>query len=146
VDSHVSYLPAEVIAEDSIGRGVGSAGLGRRNNLPQLLSCPLCGWMVGHAEVDNASAVMGQYQKHVKNLEADSGDSEEVDRNHLGEVVLEEGAPGLKWRLAAAHHVLANAGLTDVDAERATHRGSGAHPKWGFRGTSWGSSRGLRGK
>src|SRR6516162_8473980 len=92
VDSHVSYLPAEVIAEDSIGRGVGSAGLGRRNGLPQLLSCPLCGWMVGHAEVDNASAVMGQYQKHVKNLEADSGDSEEVDRNHLGEVVLEEGA------------------------------------------------------
>jgi hypothetical protein len=39
--------------------------------------------MVGHIEVDNASAVMAQYQKHVKNLEADSGDSEEVDGDRL---------------------------------------------------------------
>ena len=33
------------------------------------------------------------------------------------EAVLEERAPGLRRGLAAAHHVLANAGLAEVDAE-----------------------------
>src|SRR5215469_5161418 len=32
-------------------------------------------------------------------------------------MVLQEGAPGLRGWLAAAHHVLGDAGLADVDAE-----------------------------
>src|SRR5271169_3104379 len=60
---------------------------------------------------------MRQYQKHVKHLETDGGHSKEVDGDHLREVVLQESAPGLRRRLAAAHHVFAHTGLTDVDAE-----------------------------
>jgi len=50
-------------------------------------------------------------------VETDGGRREEVDGDHLREVVLEERAPGLRRRLVAAHDVFAHAGLTDVDAE-----------------------------
>jgi hypothetical protein len=60
---------------------------------------------------------MGQYQKHIKDVETDGGHCEEVDGDHLREVVLQESAPGLRRGLAAAHHVFAHTGLTDVDAE-----------------------------
>ena len=32
-------------------------------------------------------------------------------------VIFHEGPPGLRWWLAASHHVFANAGFADVDAE-----------------------------
>ena len=73
--------------------------------------------MSSHIAVDNATPVMGQHQKHVKDLETDRGHSEEVDGDQLLGVILQEGAPGLRRRLAAAHHVFAHAALTDVDAE-----------------------------
>jgi len=31
-------------------------------------------------------------------------------------VILKEGAPSVRWRLAMAHQILANAGFADVDA------------------------------
>src|SRR6266481_6205446 len=73
--------------------------------------------MSSHIAVDNATPVMGQHQKHVKDLETDRGHSEEVDGDQLLGVILQKGAPGLRRRLAAAHHVFAYAALTDVDAE-----------------------------
>jgi hypothetical protein len=42
---------------------------------------------------------------------------EEVDRYQTLDVILQEGPPRLRWRLAAAHHVFANAGFADVDTE-----------------------------
>ena len=60
---------------------------------------------------------MGQNQKHVKDLKTDRGHGEEIDGDQLLGVILQECAPGLRRRLAAAHHVFADAALTDVDAE-----------------------------
>src|SRR6516164_7866628 len=118
VDAHVSHLFSELIAEDSIAVAHQVArDLVKGECFPQLLPCPLRGGVGRHIAVNNATPVMGQYQKHVKNLEMDGGHSKEVDGDHLREVVPEESAPGLRRRLAAAHHVFAHAGLTDVDAE-----------------------------
>ncbi len=60
---------------------------------------------------------MGQNQKDVKNLETEGGHGEEVDGDQLPEVIVQKGAPGLRRRLAAAHHVFADAALADVDTE-----------------------------
>ena len=60
---------------------------------------------------------MGQHQKYVKDLEPDGGHGEEVDRNQLLGMVLQEGAPSLRRRFAAAHHIFADTALSDVDAE-----------------------------
>jgi hypothetical protein len=67
--------------------------------------------------MQNATPVMGQNQKHVKDLKTDRGHGEEIDGDQLLGVILQEGAPGLRRRFAAAHHVFAHAALTDVDAE-----------------------------
>src|SRR5664280_1312607 len=93
VDAYVSHLFSELVAEDSIAVAEQVARqLVKGKGLPQLLSRPLCGGVGSHIEVKNATPVMGQYQKHVKNLETDGGHSEEVDGDHLGEVVLQERA------------------------------------------------------
>jgi hypothetical protein len=42
-------------------------------SLPQLLSRPLGGRVGGDIEMQNATAVMGQHQKHVEDLETDRG-------------------------------------------------------------------------
>ena len=67
--------------------------------LPHFLSCPLGGRVGGHIEVKNATSIMVQYQKHVKDVKTDGGQGEEVDRDQLREVVL-QCAPCLKRRSA----------------------------------------------
>src|SRR6184192_4107536 len=117
-DAHVSHLFSEVIAKDSIAVAQQVAGeLGGGKGLPQLLSRPLGGWVGDHIEVQNATPVMSQNQKHVGDLETDSGHGEEVDGDQLLGVILQECAPGLRRRFAAAHHVFVDAALRDADAE-----------------------------
>lgn len=84
---------------------------------PAVAVGPLCRRAGGHIEVKNAPTIVRQYQKHVKDLEAEGGDSEEIDGNQLLSVILQECAPGLRRWLATAHHVFAHAALPDVDAE-----------------------------
>ena len=67
--------------------------------------------------MQNATPVMSQNQKHVEDLETDSGHGEEVDGDQLLGVILQECAPGLRRRFAAAHHVFVDAALRDADAE-----------------------------
>jgi len=75
---------------------------------------------------------MGQHQKHIKDLETDSGHREEVDGDQLLGVILQKCAPGLRRRLAAAHHVFADAALTDVDAELSSSPWMRGAPQPGF--------------
>jgi hypothetical protein len=117
-DAHVSHLFSEVIAEDSIAVAQQVAGeLVKGKCLAQLLSRPFRGRVGGHIEMQNTTPVMGQHQKHVKDLETDSGHREEVDGGQLLGVIVQKCAPGLTGWLAAAHHVFADAALPDVDAE-----------------------------
>src|SRR5215467_11123153 len=117
-DAHVSHLFSEVIAKDGIAVAQQVAReLVKRERFSQLLSGPLRGWVGSPIAVDNATPVMGQHQKHVKNLETDGGHGKEVDGHQLLPLILQEGAPGLRRRFAAAHHVFAYTGLADVDTE-----------------------------
>src|SRR5215469_6940603 len=50
-------------------------------------------------------------------MKTDRGHSEEVNRNHGLDVILQEGSPGLRGRHAATCNVLAHACLSDVDAQ-----------------------------
>jgi hypothetical protein len=51
--------------------------------VPQLLPRPVGGWVAGHVEVEDATAVMGQDQKHVEDLKTDGWDRKEIDGNEL---------------------------------------------------------------
>ena len=85
--------------------------------LPQLLSRPFGGRVGGDIEVKNATTIMSQHQKHVKDLKPEGRHRDEVDGDQLVGMIFQESAPGLRRRLAAAHHVFAHAALPDVDAE-----------------------------
>ena len=118
VDAHVPHLSSECIAEDriTVAQQVAREWV-KGKGFSQLLSRPLGGRMSGHIEMKNTPSVMGEDQKHVKDLEPDGGHGEEVDGDQLIGVILQESSPGLRRRPAAAHHVFADAALTDVDAE-----------------------------
>src|SRR5215470_1806620 len=88
-----------------------------REGVSQLLSRPLRGWMTGHVKVNNATAIMGQNQKHIEDLETNCWNREEVNRDKLREVVLEKGTPSLRGPPTGSQHVFTDARLADVDAE-----------------------------
>jgi len=115
-DAQVSHVFSEAIPEDGIAVAQQVARELSEGKC-QLLYRPLPGRVRGHVEVQNATPVMGQHQKHVKDLETDSGHREEVDGHQLFGVILQECAPGPRRRFAAAHHIFAHAALTDVDAK-----------------------------
>ena len=60
---------------------------------------------------------MRQHQKHVQRLESDRRHGKEVDGHQILDVIIQERAPGLRWRLAVPHPVLGHGGLTDLDAQ-----------------------------
>jgi hypothetical protein len=93
-DAQASHLFSEVIAEDPIAVAQQVARkLVKGKSLPQWLSRPLRGRVGSPIEVKNATPVMGQYQKHIKDLETDSGHREEVDGEQLLGVILQKCAP-----------------------------------------------------
>src|SRR5262252_1281878 len=61
----------------------GSLGVGRRKRVPQLLAGPLGGWVAGHVEVEDATTIVGQDQKHVEDLKTNGRDRKEIDGNEL---------------------------------------------------------------
>jgi hypothetical protein len=63
------------------------------------------------------TALVGQHSEHIRDVKPDGRHREEVDRCQALDVMLEEGAPRLRGRPSVAHHVLAHAGLTDVETE-----------------------------
>src|ERR1700751_2615838 len=70
-NAHVSHLFSEVLAKDLIVvPQQGTRELVKVESLPQLLSSPLRGRVGGHIGVQNATPVMSQDEKHVKDLEA----------------------------------------------------------------------------
>jgi len=68
-------------------------------------------------QVDNAPPLMRQHEEHIQDLKPNGRHREEVNRDEVLEVILEERAPDLGGWFSAAHQVLAHAGLADVDAE-----------------------------
>jgi hypothetical protein len=58
--------------------------------LPQLLSSPFRCWVGSHIEMKYATAVMGQYQQDVKDLETKRGHRKEVDGHQLLDMIFQE--------------------------------------------------------
>src|SRR5713101_1752683 len=115
---HVLYLLSESVAENLIAIAEQIArDLIKRKCFAQLLCRPFRRGMRGDIKMDYPAPVMRQHQKHVQHLEADRRHGEEVDGHQVLDVIVQEGTPGLRGRLAVPQHVLGHAGLTDLDAQ-----------------------------
>ena len=118
LDAEILDLLGEVVTEDAVAISQQIAWRGiPRKGLTELLRGLLRRGVSRDAEVEDPAALVGQHQEYVQDLEPDGRHGEEVDRDHGLEVILEEGAPGLRGRPPVAHQVFAHAGLADVDAE-----------------------------
>ncbi len=117
-DSQCFHLFREVSAEDAvaISKQVTWRAIPRKR-FTQLVSSPFGSGMSSDVEVDDTAPIMSQHQKYIQHLETDRWHGEEVHRDHALDVVLEEGAPGLRWRLAMAHQILAYTGLANINTK-----------------------------
>src|ERR1700726_4313914 len=90
---------------------------GPRKRLSELLGGPCGRRMSGDVDVNDAPSIMGQDQEDVEDLEPEGRHGKEIHGNQLGQVVVQKRAPRLRRRGPAPQHVLADAGLPDVNAQ-----------------------------
>jgi hypothetical protein len=60
-----------------------------------LLCRPTGGWVFCNLEMDNTATVMGEDDEDIQHAELYGGNGEEVDRNHLADVISKKRHPGL---------------------------------------------------
>ena len=117
-DPHGFQLIHEIFPEDPVAISQQIAGRGvPRKGFAELLRGPLRSGMSGYGKVENPAAVVRQHQKHIQDLESNGRHRKEVHRNHGLNVIFEESQPSLRWWLAEADHILADARLADGDAK-----------------------------
>ena len=119
LDGEALNTTAEVVAVDTVT--VAHHVLGRRvlgKRLNDLLGSPVRAGVTGDVPMQDTPAVVGEDEKDVEDAKSRGRHGEEVDRGERTDMVVEEGAPGLRRRLAClGWHEAGNAALADVDAE-----------------------------
>ncbi len=73
--------------------------------------------MFGDVEVDDAPAVVSEHDEAEEDVQAGGGHGEEVDRDQIPDMVVEEGAPGLRRLGPPFRHEAGRSALSCVDAE-----------------------------
>src|ERR1019366_5482674 len=119
LDGEALNTTAEVVTVDTVA--VAHHVLGRRvlgECLKDLLGGPVCAGVAGDVPVQDTSAIVGEDEKDVEDAKGRGGHGEKVDRGEGTDMVVEEGSPGLRGRLASHWwHEAGDAALADIDAE-----------------------------
>src|SRR5215510_9056971 len=117
-DIHEFDLLAELLSVDpiTISQQIFRCGV-EGKSFEHLLRAPFSRGMSRDVEVDNASSIMRENDKHEKNFEPYSMDGEEVDRSQLRYVIVKERSPRLRRWLRMAGHVFGNRSLRDLNPE-----------------------------
>src|SRR6185503_20374654 len=82
-----------------------------------LMGGPIRCRMDRHVEMKDASVVVREYDKDKQGLEPEGVNGEEVDRNHLRQVIFQKCSPRLRRRFAVSHHVFGHRRLRDSNPE-----------------------------
>src|SRR2546428_9639425 len=75
-----------------------------REGLDPLLPSPPCLRMLGHVEMNHAPAVMSQHHQHKQDSERGGRNGEEVDRDQILYMVVQESLPGLRRGVVRPSH------------------------------------------
>ena len=73
--------------------------------------CPCGASHIMLVEMYDSAAVMEEDYEHVEHAKRHRGHDEEVDRYKIGDVIFEEGPPGLRGRFRTARHEPTNRAL-----------------------------------
>jgi hypothetical protein len=96
-DPHALHSPPERVTIDlvAIVEEVGQPGV-VEEGVHDLLGRPVCGGVLGDAEVDDAPAMVSEHDEDKEHAQAGAGDGEEIDGDEVSDMVGEERAPGLR--------------------------------------------------
>jgi len=100
LDAEVLHSAPEPLAIDVVAIAEAVLRRGCRSGVHDLLGRPVRGGVLGHVEVDNASAMVGEHNEDEEHPQADSGDGEEIDEDQVPHVISKECAPRLRRRSA----------------------------------------------
>src|SRR5262249_55433347 len=99
LDPHALSAMSELLTVDSvtITEEIGWCGV-VWEGVDDLLGGPVGGGVLGHIEVDDPPAVVGEHDKHEEHPQARGGDREEVEGDQVANMIGEERPPGLGRR------------------------------------------------
>jgi hypothetical protein len=118
LDPHALHSVPKLLAVDlvTIAQKIGARGV-VREGVHDLLGGPAGGGVLGHVEVDDPPAVVGEYDEDEEDAEASGRHGEEVDRDQVADMVAEERPPGLRRPGAALRHEARDGALGHVEAK-----------------------------
>ena len=87
----------------TVAQEIGRRGV-VREGFHDLLSGPLGGGMLGHIEMDDAPAMVSEYEENEEDTQVRGGNRAEVERDEVPDMVGEEGPPGLRRQGAPLRH------------------------------------------
>src|SRR5262245_15710997 len=115
---HPVYPPTELLAVYLVAIPQEKAWRGLfRKCLDELLGGPSSRRMLSDVEVNNAPAIVCQYHQHEEYAKCGGRNGEKVDRHYLFDMVINEGAPGLRRRLLAFGHQTRDGSFRNFDSK-----------------------------
>ncbi len=98
-ESHALHSVPKRVTVDAIpiAEEIGRRGV-VREGIDDLLGGPGGGGMLGHVEVEDAAALVGEHDKDEEDAQLRGGHREEIDRDEVPDMVSEERAPRLGGR------------------------------------------------
>src|SRR2546426_9841013 len=88
-----------------------------REGVHDLLGGPVGGGVLGHVEVDNAPAMVSEYDENEEHAQPRGGHREEIEGDQALDMVGKERPPGLERRRAPFWEQPGDAAFGHVDAE-----------------------------
>ena len=118
LNAQAANTPAKVAPVDFVSISQQVAVRRRfRKSLDHLLAGPESCGMLRHVGVNDPSPMMGQYYEYAPPPKADRRHGEEIHRDHIPDVVVQEGPPSLGRGLPVPRHQAGNRALGDLDSQ-----------------------------
>jgi hypothetical protein len=118
LDLHALHALAERVTVDRVAIAEEiSGGGGVREAVHELLGCPCSRGMLGDVDVEDSAPMVSEDDQDEKHSQVSGRNGEEVDRDQVLDMVVQERAPGLRWRCPALRDQARDRALGHVDAE-----------------------------
>src|SRR5215469_4767742 len=88
-----------------------------RKRFHDLSSSPIGGWVFRNIEMQNTATVMRQDDEDIQHSKLYGRNREEVDRDHLTDMISKERHPGLRWFSCLLRHQARNCSLRNLESQ-----------------------------
>jgi hypothetical protein len=118
VDPHALHSVPKLLAVDpvTVAQEIGRRGVAGEG-VHDLLGGPVGGGVLGHVEVNDAAAMVGEHDEDEEDAEPSGGHGEEIDRDEVSEMIGQKRPAGLGGRGAPLREQPRDGAFGHIDAE-----------------------------